>query len=176
MCACVFSHIYFSVAQQSAPTVDWGTTLDTCLVWAYTYAPRTRTCTHGAFLEPLRTRLALEVSLDLFAQANTHTHYTHMPPPPQCVPTTTTRMLTCRVRTQAAFLDPLKTRLALEVSLDLFARSDVEFMAMFTGGCVGVTTCDWVRVLVRCARAVFIYYTHIPVIPYLEGVYTGPNS
>lgn len=36
---------------------------------------------------------------------------------------------------QAAFLEPLKTRLGLEVALELFARSDAEFMPMFTGMC-----------------------------------------
>lgn len=33
---------------------------------------------------------------------------------------------------KAAFLDPLKTRLPLEVSLELFARNDSDFMNMFT--------------------------------------------
>ncbi|GFH21601.1 dynamin-type G domain-containing protein [Haematococcus lacustris] len=32
---------------------------------------------------------------------------------------------------KAAFLDPLKARLGLEVALDLFARSDTDFMSMF---------------------------------------------
>lgn len=34
---------------------------------------------------------------------------------------------------KSAFLDPLKSRLGLEVALDVFARTDADFMAMFTG-------------------------------------------
>ncbi len=41
---------------------------------------------------------------------------------------------------KAAYLDPIKTRLGLEVSLDLFAKSDEQFMSMFTGACVLVDT------------------------------------
>mmetsp|Transcript_4509 Transcript_4509/g.12314 ORF Transcript_4509/g.12314 Transcript_4509/m.12314 type:complete len:775 (-) Transcript_4509:922-3246(-) len=33
---------------------------------------------------------------------------------------------------KSAFLDPLKTRLGLEVALEIFARTDADFMAMFT--------------------------------------------
>lgn len=36
---------------------------------------------------------------------------------------------------KSAFLDPLKTRLSLEVALDMFARTDADFMSMFTGAC-----------------------------------------
>lgn len=35
---------------------------------------------------------------------------------------------------KSAFLDPIQSRLGLEVSLDLFAKSDEQFMAMFAGG------------------------------------------
>ncbi len=34
---------------------------------------------------------------------------------------------------KAAFLEPLKERMALDVLVDVFARSDAEFMSMFTG-------------------------------------------
>jgi hypothetical protein len=40
----------------------------------------------------------------------------------------------CPTTLKAAFLDPVAERLALEVQLELFARPDGEFMAMFTGG------------------------------------------
>jgi hypothetical protein len=44
---------------------------------------------------------------------------------PQAAPTTL----------KAAFLEPMCTDLATEVSLELFAKTDTEFMGMFTGGC-----------------------------------------
>ena len=42
---------------------------------------------------------------------------------------------------KSAFLDPLKSRLGLEVALEVFARTDTEFMAMFTGVCVCLCVC-----------------------------------
>ncbi len=69
---------------------------------------------------------------------------------------------------KAAFLEPIKTRLGLEVSLELFARSDEQFMAMFTGAararaCVSgarrrrrrrahdICAVRWVTLLVCCS-------------------------
>lgn len=50
------------------------------------------------------------------------------------------RKIRCAVATQYApatlkstFLDPMTEKLALDVSLDLFGRSDVDFGAMFSG-------------------------------------------
>eukprot|EP00983_Pelagomonas_calceolata_P070156 1150672-Pelagomonas_calceolata.AAC.7 len=42
---------------------------------------------------------------------------------------------------KSAFLDPLKTRLGLEVALEIFARTDADFMAMFTGKRKHVRAC-----------------------------------
>ena len=61
------------------------------------------------------------------------------------------RKIRCAVATQYApatlkstFLDPMTDRLALEVSLDLFARSDGDFGGMFSGErCAG--TVWWER-------------------------------
>lgn len=50
------------------------------------------------------------------------------------------RKIRCAVATQYApatlkstFLDPMTDKLALEISLDLFARSDADFGGMFSG-------------------------------------------
>jgi hypothetical protein len=37
---------------------------------------------------------------------------------------------------KAAFLDPMAGSLATEVSLELFAKADAEYMQMFTGSCM----------------------------------------
>ena len=44
-------------------------------------------------------------------------------PPWQTAPTTL----------KAAFLDPVKERMSLDVLVDVFSRSDADFMGMFTG-------------------------------------------
>ena len=44
---------------------------------------------------------------------------------------------------KAAFLGPVESSMALDVSLDLFARSDADFMAMFTGTRTWVTGGLW---------------------------------
>ena len=38
---------------------------------------------------------------------------------------------------KSAFLDPIKERMGIEVALELFARSDQDFMGMFTGSVGG---------------------------------------
>lgn len=40
---------------------------------------------------------------------------------------------------KAAFLDPVREQLATEVAVDLFGRSDSDYMSMFTGACGGGT-------------------------------------
>ena len=42
-------------------------------------------------------------------------------------------MQTAPTTLKAAFLEPIKDRMSLEVVVDMFARSDSDFMAMFTG-------------------------------------------
>lgn len=46
---------------------------------------------------------------------------------------------------QAAFLDPLKDRMALEVMVEVFSKSDTDFMAMFTGEGAWGSGTDFVR-------------------------------
>jgi len=40
---------------------------------------------------------------------------------------------------KAAFLDPVADSMSLEVSMQLFAKADAEFMQLFTGRCGGNT-------------------------------------